>query len=227
MKSSCLGACRRLGYGLLLLLAACHPQDGIPKQRTVASDARDGAAAAHPPQRGATVSAKPAADVQVDRWDALMPAGDNFQRPPPQIGQARNPPGVSAGLIDDNGAGTLPWAVIDHSSPNRAKQFGSSEVVQALDGKRFSLDGYVVPLGTNDAGQVNELLFVPFYGACIHVPPPPPNQIIHVVLAEPIDLPELWNPYRLAGTLRVQRFDADIASASYEAAGASIVPISG
>jgi uncharacterized protein len=165
------------------------------------------------------------ADAPINRWDALRPDEVTYQRPPPQIGLSRNGMDGVGGLIDDTGSGTPPGQEIDHSSPDRARQFGSSQVVDAADGRAVDLDGYVVPLGTNDAGLVDELLFVPFYGACIHVPPPPPNQIIHVTLATPIALGDLWDPYRLAGRLQVKRFDADIASASYDAAAATLTAI--
>lgn len=182
---------------------------------------------------GATVTAAPApaaarpatTEAPIDRWDALRPDEVTYQRPPPQIGLSRNGMDGVGGLIDDTGSGTPPGQEIDHSSPDRAKQFGSSQVVETADGRAVDLDGYVVPLGTNDAGLVDELLFVPFYGACIHVPPPPPNQIIHVTLATPIALGDLWDPYRLAGRLQVKRFDADIASASYDAAAATLTAI--
>ncbi|HDS1674862.1 TPA: DUF3299 domain-containing protein [Stenotrophomonas maltophilia] len=171
-------------------------------------------------------SAQPTvADAPINRWDALRPDEVTYQRPPPQIGLSRNGMDGVGGLIDDTGSGTPPGQEIDHSSPDRARQFGSSQVVDAADGRAVDLDGYVVPLGTNDAGLVDELLFVPFYGACIHVPPPPPNQIIHVTLATPIALGDLWDPYRLAGRLQVKRFDADIASASYDAAAATLTAI--
>ncbi|HGM5876201.1 TPA: DUF3299 domain-containing protein [Stenotrophomonas maltophilia] len=179
----------------------------------------------------ATVTAAPPAaqpattEAPIDRWDALRPDEVTYQRPPPQIGLSRNGMDGVGGLIDDTGSGTPPGQEIDHSSPDRAKQFGSSRVVDAVDGRAVDLDGYVVPLGTNDSGLVDELLFVPFYGACIHVPPPPPNQIIHVTLATPIALGDLWDPYRLAGRLQVKRFDADIASASYDAAAATLTAI--
>ncbi|HGM5882273.1 TPA: DUF3299 domain-containing protein [Stenotrophomonas maltophilia] len=171
-------------------------------------------------------SAQPTvADAPINRWDALRPDEVTYQRPPPQIGLSLNGMGGVGGLIDDTGSGTPPGQEIDHSSPDRARQFGSSQVVDAADGRAVDLDGYVVPLGTNDAGLVDELLFVPFYGACIHVPPPPPNQIIHVTLATPIALGDLWDPYRLAGRLQVKRFDTDIASASYDAAAATLTAI--
>lgn len=200
-----------------LVLAAC----GRPSPPALPAPTAPATAAAAP-------DAAAADNAPIQDWATLRPDDDDaFQRPPPQIGLARNGMDGVGGLIDDTGSGTVPGQEIDHSSPDRAKQFGSSAVVTAADGRRVDLDGYVVPLGTNDAGLVDELLFVPFYGACIHVPPPPPNQIIHVTLATPIALGALWDPYHLAGRLQVKRFDADIASASYDAAAAMLTPVGG
>ena len=53
-------------------------------------------------------------------------------------------------------------------------------VVDTFDGKRVKIPGFVVPLeGT--AELTTEFLLVPYFGACIHVPPPPSNQIVYVV----------------------------------------------
>src|SRR4051812_19776056 len=51
-----------------------------------------------------------------------------------------------------------------------------------LQGSRVRLPGYVVPLD-EARGGVKEFLLVPYFGACIHVPPPPANQIVHAVSA--------------------------------------------
>ena len=53
-----------------------------------------------------------------------------------------------------------------------------------LDGKTVRLPGYLLPLGFSD-GQVTEFLLVPWVGACIHTPPPPPNQVVHVQAEQP------------------------------------------
>jgi hypothetical protein len=50
-----------------------------------------------------------------------------------------------------------------------------------LDGATVRMPGYVLPLEFNGT-RVTEFLLVPWVGACIHTPPPPPNQIVHVVL---------------------------------------------
>ena len=57
---------------------------------------------------------------------------------------------------------------------------------KSLSGQKITISGFVVPLEYDDNSRVIELLLVPYYGACIHVPPPPKNQIIHVHLIEPL-----------------------------------------
>ncbi len=56
-------------------------------------------------------------------------------------------------------------------------------VVEELNGKRVRIPGYLLPLEMSGT-QVTEFFLVPYVGACIHVPPPPPNQIVHVKLVE-------------------------------------------
>jgi ABC-type nickel/cobalt efflux system permease component RcnA len=80
-----------------------------------------------------------------------------------------------------------------------------------LEGQSVQLSGYVLPLGEgkNKPEQVSEFLLVPYVGACIHVPPPPPNQMIYVKPAIAIDDPGLFSPVLATGQIRAQR-------ASYE-----------
>jgi hypothetical protein len=52
-----------------------------------------------------------------------------------------------------------------------------------LEGEMIRMPGYVLPL-EYEGQRVTEFLLVPFVGACIHTPPPPPNQIVHVLLDE-------------------------------------------
>ena len=54
-----------------------------------------------------------------------------------------------------------------------------TSVVKALNGQQVRIPGYFLPLELSDT-KVTEFLLVPYIGACIHVPPPPPNQIVHV-----------------------------------------------
>lgn len=88
------------------------------------------------------------------------------------------------------------------------------EVVKSLDGARVRLGGYVVPLDF-DATHIAEFLLVPFVGACVHVPPPPPNQLVLVKSARPFEVKGLFDPVFVTGTIRVSSVKTGLADAGY------------
>ncbi|MGO1328861.1 MAG: DUF3299 domain-containing protein [Idiomarina loihiensis] len=88
-------------------------------------------------------------------------------------------------------------------------------VVEALDGKKVRIPGYVVQL-EGDADNVTEFLLVPYFGACIHVPPPPPNQIIHVEYAEGVPYENTYDAVWIEGTIKVERKEGDLAVVGYQ-----------
>ena len=61
----------------------------------------------------------------------------------------------------------------------------NAPTVHAMNGRNVRLPGYVVPLEAT-AGALKEFLLVPYFGACIHTPPPPANQIVHVTTEKPV-----------------------------------------
>jgi uncharacterized protein len=87
-------------------------------------------------------------------------------------------------------------------------------VVADLDGKHVRIGGYVVSLDF-DATRVKEFLLVPFVGACIHVPPPPANQIIYVKSEKGIDVQGTFDPVWVTGTLKVSQTFTGLAEAGY------------
>ncbi len=87
-------------------------------------------------------------------------------------------------------------------------------VVTELDGKRVRIGGYVVPLDF-EATNVKEFLLVPFVGACIHVPPPPPNQIIYVKAAKGFDVAGSFDPVYVTGTIKVASQYTGLAETGY------------
>ncbi|MGE4335178.1 MAG: DUF3299 domain-containing protein [Pigmentiphaga sp.] len=104
---------------------------------------------------------------------------------------------------------------IEHDSDLPAPVFGSARTVTTMHGVTGKMPGYIVPLETDDRNRVTEFFLVPYYGACIHVPPPPPNQIVYVRPQEPIPDVEIWNPYWIEGTLHIQDQKNEVAAASY------------
>jgi hypothetical protein len=91
---------------------------------------------------------------------------------------------------------------------------GVPAVVTELDGKRVRIGGYVVPLDF-EATTIREFLLVPFVGACIHVPPPPPNQIIYVKTAKGFDVAGSFDPVYVTGTLKVASQNTGLAETGY------------
>lgn len=91
-----------------------------------------------------------------------------------------------------------------------------------LNGANIRLPGYVVPL-EQSRGDIKEFLLVPYFGACIHSPPPPANQIVHVVLskARPLRAMEaVW----ASGTLRTNRQASEMGMSGYSLDGFDVEP---
>jgi hypothetical protein len=87
-------------------------------------------------------------------------------------------------------------------------------VVAALDGRRVRIGGYVVSLDF-DSTKVKEFLLVPFVGACIHVPPPPANQIVYVKSDQGFEVTGQFDPVWVTGTLKVTTAFTGLAEAGY------------
>lgn len=87
-----------------------------------------------------------------------------------------------------------------------------------LDQRQVRVPGYVVPVD-GDEKTVRSFLLVPFFGACIHVPPPPSNQIIYVTLREPVAVDELWDAVWVYGTLHTTRTSHELANSGYQMQG--------
>jgi hypothetical protein len=93
---------------------------------------------------------------------------------------------------------------------------------QTLDGQYVKLPGYIVPLDSDEGGLIQEFLLVPYFGACIHVPPPPPNQIVFVKLAKPYNLKSMADPVWITGTMKTQAWSGDIADSDYVMTGEKV-----
>jgi len=83
-----------------------------------------------------------------------------------------------------------------------------------FDKRRVSIAGFVVPLD-GEREKTREFLLVPYFGACIHAPAPPANQVIHVkvkagntVTLSPASL--------ISGTIRTVRTGTKMAVTGYE-----------
>ncbi|MFH0225747.1 DUF3299 domain-containing protein [Vibrio furnissii] len=109
----------------------------------------------------------------------------------------------------------------DHSGDAPAKQQKIGNVRPELNGSTVKIPGFVIPL-EGDENTVTEFLLVPYFGACIHVPPPPPNQIIYVKFPKGAPVQELWDVVYVIGTLKTQSVSLDLAETGYVIEGQEI-----
>lgn len=90
----------------------------------------------------------------------------------------------------------------------------SAPVVKELDGKLVKLPGFILPLDF-ESTAVSEFLLVPYVGACIHVPPPPANQMVYGKAKDAIEIGGLYDPVWITGKLNTTSFDSELGAAGY------------
>lgn len=106
---------------------------------------------------------------------------------------------------------------IDEVNDTWVPQFdeNASKVNTALDGKPVKLPGYIIPFDVTAAG-VTGFMLVPYVGACIHTPPPPPNQLVFVTTQTPWPNESLWDPVWVSGRLSAKALSTQIAEVGYQ-----------
>lgn len=91
----------------------------------------------------------------------------------------------------------------------------ATKLNESLDGEFIKMPGYIIPLDMGSEG-VTSFVLVPYVGACIHVPPPPPNQLVFVTTITPWPGDQLWDAVWVTGTLRAKLQSTEIAEIGYE-----------
>jgi uncharacterized protein len=171
------------------------------------------AAALWAPVAQAQTSVGPPASALTDlKWSDLVPAGWD---PSKALREHVKDPNFSA--INDGDP-----RMLDMLKQLR-EVWDNAPVNPAMDGVHGRVPGYVVPLEEGSQG-LREMLLVPYYGACIHSPPPPANQIIHVVLSKPAKGFSMMNTVWVTGTLKVVRGTSYMGASGYKIDGATLAP---
>jgi hypothetical protein len=93
----------------------------------------------------------------------------------------------------------------------------NAPTVSALNGEAVRLVGYIVPLD-GPAAELREFLLVPYFGACIHSPPPAANQIVHVTLPEAVKGFEAMDMAQVSGIMKTMRQDSRMGVSGYHIA---------
>lgn len=146
--------------------------------------------------------------VEEMEWDSLMPADYSIES-----------------IFDTSQFGDLedydPKAELKLKAMMDA--LSSAPTVPEMNGKMIRIPGFVVPL-IEEGMAVTEFFLVPYFGACIHVPPPPSNQMIHVVFEPGANIETLYDAVWVSGELVVSRVTNELGTSGYSMEAYKIEP---
>lgn len=144
-------------------------------------------------------------------WPDLMPQQD--------LDALLNPPeylaDIEDGSAEDQISSQINSAIAAAKDDRYQQALVSTTIKPEMNAQAIRIPGFIVPLEFSDDQVITEFFIVPFFGACIHVPPPPPNQIIHVKYPKGFKLEALYNPFWLSGVLKTTLMENDMATAAY------------
>lgn len=146
-------------------------------------------------------------------WVQLIPADD--------LEILLNPPeylmNIPDGSFEDQISSSIQNAMIaqDGSNERYEQALMSTRVIPEMDGKDIKIPGFVVPVEVNEEQKITSFFLVPFFGACLHAPPPPPNQIIYIESTEGVEIVNLYDAVWVSGKLSAEMFEDQIATSAY------------
>lgn len=154
---------------------------------------------------------KVAAQFTTIEWPDLIPKEDldALLNPPEYIAE------VQDGSTEDQISSQIKNTISAASGDRYQQALISTRIKPEMDGQAIRIPGYIVPLEFSDDQVITDFFLVPFFGACIHVPPPPPNQIIYVKYPKGLKLEALFDPFWISGVLKTSLIENDMATAAY------------
>ena len=151
------------------------------------------------------------ADYLEVEWIELIPEHD--------LEALMNPPEWLDEMEDESMEGQISMqmsAVLEQAHDSRYHEaLVSTKTREEFNLRKIKIPGFIVPLEHNAKQEVTRFFLVPYFGACIHVPPPPPNQIIYGRHDAGIRQDNLYDPFWLEGTLETSLVENDMATSAY------------
>ena len=168
------------------------------------------------------------ANAAADSADAVLNDTDNLifetiewpdLMPPEVLAILLNPPEYIAeiedGSAEDQISSQMKSAVNQSEEDAYQQALVSTDVNENLDGAMIRIPGFVVPLEFDEEQTISQFFLVPYFGACLHMPPPPPNQIILVNAPKGIQMSALYDPFWIEGQLSTSFQENDMATSAY------------
>ncbi|MBT1450107.1 DUF3299 domain-containing protein [Glaciecola sp. XM2] len=144
-------------------------------------------------------------------WIVLMPDDD--------LAALMNPPSYIDDVMEGSPADSLDLLhggiEEDPRTAPYLKALGSTTVIEEYNGRNIRIPGFIVPLSSDDDQNITEFFIVPYFGACLHLPPPPPNQMLHVKTDKGVQLKSLEDAFWFEGTVKVETTNSMLGTAAY------------
>ena len=169
-------------------------------------------------------------NIYTIQWTELIPEAD--------LEAILNPPESITSIVDGSPEDRLSGSLADSIeqaigaskaplSPEEKKYYKaleSTNIKAEYNNKHIRIPGFIVPVEYNDQQVITEFFLVPYFGACIHVPPPPPNQIIYVKYPKGLTLEALYDPFWVEGLLQTEITENELAISAYALSAKAIKP---
>ncbi|WP_238152190.1 DUF3299 domain-containing protein [Microbulbifer sp. A4B17] len=153
-------------------------------------------------------------------WEELIPKDD--------LDALLNPPEYIDSIVEGSAADSMPTTSVTSGTTEDDSRYQaaltSTRIKPEFDNQRIRVSGFIVPIEFNDELTISRFLFVPYFGACIHLPPPPPNQVIHGSFSAGIKVDALYEPFTIEGNLRTLKKESEFGTAAYSMEVDSIYP---
>ena len=155
----------------------------------------------------------PIEDFMSAEWIDLIPADD--------LQALINPPEYLNDIVDGSPADDLNNtlrnndAFIAAEDDRYQRALVSTRVVPELNNVAIRIPAFIVPLEFDDEQNITQFFLVPFFGACIHQPPPPPNQTIFAHYAKGFTLESIYDPLWVSGVMKTSTIENELATAAY------------
>ena len=153
-------------------------------------------------------------------WIDLMPQDDldALLNPPEYLDE------IEDGSEEDQLSNQFQIAIVQASDDRYQQALVSTRIKAEYDNQKIRLPGFIVPLEFGKNQTITRFFLVPYFGACIHLPPPPPNQIVYSVFEKGLKVDVLHEPFWVSGVLHTTLMENDIAKAAYTMTVAGITP---
>lgn len=142
-------------------------------------------------------------------------------RPLPKHDPAPKAAKVAKNVVKTEDAISIDWRVLAGLDYTTGK---ATDSLKKLEGKMVRIPGFVVPLDDFQEDGA-EFLLVPYYGACVHTPPPPPNQIVMVAMEGKKSIKmSLFDAVWMSGRLKIQSVESPYGTVGYTLEGMKVEP---